>query len=251
MTAGDGFKDHFSERSADYATYRPTYPRALFDFLAAQCARRDVAWDCATGTGQSALQLADHFTTVVATDASEAQIAAAGSRPGISYRVAAAEQSGLDDNSVDLIAISQALHWFDLDAFFVEAERVLRAGGILAAWCYGLFSANPRIDAVVRHLYDGIAGDYWPPERVYIEEKYTNIDFPAPLLKVPAFSMRAEWTVADALGYLRTWSACKRYANEFGVDPVTTVEDELRAAWGSASQNVVWPLTVCACRLAD
>lgn len=77
MTAGSPFEDHFSDRSASYAQYRPTYPDDLFEFLANNCAGHDLAWDCATGSGQSALGLVDYFDRVIATDASEAQIAAA------------------------------------------------------------------------------------------------------------------------------------------------------------------------------
>ena len=58
--------------------------------------------------------------------------------PNIEYQQAAAEHTGLPDSSVDLITVAQALHWFDLDAFYTEARRVLRPGGTLAAWTYTL-----------------------------------------------------------------------------------------------------------------
>lgn len=69
-----GFKDHFSSASERYAAYRPDYPAALFAWLAGQCAEQELAWDCATGSGQAALGLAPHFRRVVATDASAEQI---------------------------------------------------------------------------------------------------------------------------------------------------------------------------------
>ena len=103
VTATGEFKDHFSDQSADYARYRPQYPQSLFDFLAGCCERRDQAWDCATGNGQSALSLANYFNQVVATDASAKQIDNAIAATGITYRVAPAEQSGLDDESVEVL----------------------------------------------------------------------------------------------------------------------------------------------------
>ena len=66
------FKDHFSEHAADYAKFRPNYPAELFDHLASLPRARALAWDCATGNGQAALGLAQHFEKVVGTDARRA-----------------------------------------------------------------------------------------------------------------------------------------------------------------------------------
>ena len=48
------FKDHFSGHAAVYASFRPSYPAALFDFALSLVAGRALAWDCATGNGQAA-----------------------------------------------------------------------------------------------------------------------------------------------------------------------------------------------------
>jgi methylase of polypeptide subunit release factors len=85
-----GFKGHFSSASDRYAAYRPDYPAALFAWLAGLCAKRELAWGCATGSGQAALGLAPHFRCVVATDASAEQIRHAEPHPLIDYRVAPA-----------------------------------------------------------------------------------------------------------------------------------------------------------------
>ena len=69
------FKDHFSRLAAHYASFRPRYPPALFDYLEECCPRRDCAWDCACGSGQATLALATRFAAVIATDASAAQLA--------------------------------------------------------------------------------------------------------------------------------------------------------------------------------
>jgi hypothetical protein len=68
------FKDHFSAVAASYARYRPGYPAVLFETLAGLAPARDLAWDCATGNGQAALHLAEHFARVVATDLSQEQL---------------------------------------------------------------------------------------------------------------------------------------------------------------------------------
>jgi SAM-dependent methyltransferase len=241
---GSGFKDHFSAQAAGYARHRPHYPRALFEYLASLATRRQLAWDCATGNGQAAIALAGYFGNVIATDASKTQIDAAIAHPGVSYRVAPAEDSGLLDASVDLVTAGQALHWFDTQRFFAEACRVLVAGGCIAAWCYELCKVSPECDAAIGRLYRDIVGPFWPPERRLIEERYASIDFPGTAILAPAFEMSVQWAVDDMLGYLRTWSACQRFQDKCGNDPVGLIEDDLRAAWGAASQTVCWPLTV-------
>ena len=249
MPAGPDFKDHFSAQSAGYARHRPLYPAELFDYLAGLAGRRRLAWDCATGNGQAAVALAGFFDHVVATDASRRQIDAAMDAPGVSYRVATAEASGLPDESVDLVTVGQALHWFDRERFFAEARRVLVPGGILAAWCYELCNVSADCDAIVGRLHNDILWPHWPPERRLVEERYAGITFPGSELVAPEFAMRVRWEAADMLGYLRTWSACQRYRREHGDDPVDLIETELRAAWGSGPRTVRWPLTVRVSRL--
>ncbi|MDJ0940378.1 MAG: class I SAM-dependent methyltransferase [Woeseiaceae bacterium] len=243
------FKDHFSIRSPDYARYRPTYPAALFECLAGLAKETRRAWDCATGSGQAAIALADYFDEVIATDASAEQVNAAVARDGVRYRVAPAEGSGLDDNAFDLVSVGQALHWFDRPRFFAEAGRVLVEGGVLAAWCYERCEVTPAIDAVVERLYEDIVGPFWPPERVLIERGYRDIDMPGAALETPDFEMRLTWGPDDMLGYLGTWSACKRYEAQHGEDPVSLIREPLRSAWGSNERPVRWPVRLRVCRL--
>ena len=240
MTAG--FKDHFSTQSVGYAQYRPTYPDALFQFLASVSSQHLLAWDCATGSGQAAVALADFFDEVIASDASESQIAAAAKHSQVEYHVASAEQSGLTDNSVDLLTVGQAFHWFDEALFLAEAQRVLKPSGVLAIWCYELCHVTKECDAIVDTLYREIVGEYWPPERVRIEQGYSSVKLPGEVIAVPEFKMALGWRVADMLGYLRTWSASKRYESEKGSDPVLSVEAELRKSWGEGERRVTWPL---------
>src|SRR5687768_5001801 len=108
-----GFKDHFSGHAAAYAQARPTYPPALFDWLAAACPRRDLAWDAGGGNGQASLALADRFAHVHASDPSTTQIDAAPTHPRIAWRVEPAEACSLGDGTADLVTVAQAYHWFD------------------------------------------------------------------------------------------------------------------------------------------
>jgi len=238
------FKDHFSGHSSSYAEYRPTYPDALFAFLADCCTGHSLAWDCATGSGQAALALSEYFDRVIATDASEAQIREAESKAGIEYRVARAEASGLDDDSIELITVGQALHWFDIPAFLDESQRVLVEGGVLAVWSYERCAIEPACDALINELYLDAVGPYWPAERAFVEGGYRSIELPMPSISAPEFSMKKQWAVEEMLGYLRTWSASQRYMKANGSDPVVLIQERLSRAWGEGRREVSWPLSI-------
>jgi ubiquinone/menaquinone biosynthesis C-methylase UbiE len=240
------FKDHFSKQAADYAKFRPRYPEELFRWLGSIAPGRELAWDCATGSGQAAVELADIFTRVIATDASEKQIANAERHQDVEYRVATAENSGLDSASADLIIVAQALHWFDLGKFYAEARRVLKPRGVIAPTAYKLATVSPEIDTVVNRYYSEIVGSYWPEERRLVEN-FEDLPFPFAKIETPTFEMVAEWSVEELLGYLRTWSATQRFMASEGRDPLAEVETELRQAWGKL-RRVIWPLTVRAGR---
>lgn len=238
------FKDHFSGHADDYARYRPSYPDTLFNYLATLAPHTETAWDCGTGNGQAAHRLAAHFARVIATDASADQIARATPHARIEFLAVPAEQTSIAPASIDLITVAQALHWFDLTRFYAECARVLRPRGILAAWCYGLCRVEPEIDSMLDRFYHETVGPFWPPERRYIDDGYTSLDFPYEAMSVPAFHMEAHWRLDELLGYLRTWSACRRYQSRHATDPVTRLADDLLEHWDDAARarRVRWPL---------
>ena len=238
------FKDHFSTQSTQYQRYRPGYPDALFEWLASQSPHHALAWDCATGNGQAAIALAKYFDKVIATDASAQQISQCKNYSGVEYHVAAAEHAPIENNSVALITVAQALHWFDQAAFFNEAWRVLSNHGILAVWNYQLLSINTEIDTIINHFYHDIVGPYWPAERHLIEQGYPPLPAPFMEITVPVFAMITEWTLHDLIGYLGTWSASKYYVKAEGKDPLLLIVEQLEQAWGNVNKryNMNWPL---------
>src|SRR5437773_3799316 len=216
------FKDHFSRQAADYAKFRPGYPQELFDYLGSVAPTRQVAWDCGTGNGQAAIGLASVFDRVIATDASEKQIANAVSHEGVEYRVAAAENSGIQSGTIDLIMVAQALHWFDLDRFYAEVRRVFKRDGVLAASAYNLLQIDPAIDEIVNRYYYEVVGPFWPPERKLVEQ-FADLPFPFHGIDSPKFEMTAHWNLHHLLGYLRTWSSTQRFIAEKNSDPLEQI----------------------------
>lgn len=239
------FKDLFSGHAASYAQSRPTYPAVLFEWLAAQCAKHELAWDAGCGNGQAALALASHFDQVVATDPSAAQIAMAPAHPRVEYRVEPAEAPSLADESVDLVTVAQAYHWFDHARFGTQVQRITKPGGLVAVWTYGLSIVSAEVDAVYRGLYDGTLGPWWSPERADVENGYRDLPFPFEPVDPPMFAMTLDWTLAQYLDYLRSWSANQRYLRETGVDAVEAIAPAMTRAWGDGGQQqrtVTWPL---------
>ena len=239
------FKDHFSKQAAGYAKFRPRYPQELFDYLGSIAPSRRLAWDCATGNGQAAIGLASVFDRVVATDASEKQISNAQSNEVVEYRVAPAENSAIESETIDLIMVAQALHWFDLDRFYAEALRVLKPDGVLAASAYNLLHIEMAIDEVVNRYYHEVVGPFWPPERRLVEQ-FTDLPFPFQEIDPPKFEMTASWDLDHLVGYLRTWSSTQRFIAAKASDPLEVIIDDLRKRWGKPDQirSVTWPVIV-------
>jgi SAM-dependent methyltransferase len=242
---GEPFKDHFSGHSRDYRAFRPTYPPGLFASLAAAAPGCGLAWDCGTGNGQAAVGLASHFDRVFATDASAEQIRHAEPHPRVEYAVAPAERCPLPDVTADLVTVTQALHWFDLDRFYAEVRRVCRPGGLLAATCYYDPSAGPDVEPVLRRWTETVR-PYWTPERAWVDAGYRTIPFPFPELPAPGFELTVEADLAWFLGYLGTWSATRLFAKANGSDAMDRFGPEFASAWGDPARvrTVRWAFNV-------
>lgn len=235
----------FTTVAREYAEFRPGYPPELFAWLASVAPAREAVWDCGCGSGQASVALAAHFTTVHATDVAAEQVAAAKAHPRVRYSVAPAEHSGLADASVDLVTVAQALHWFDVDAFYSEARRVGRPGALLAVWNY----PRPRfVDAALERVfldfYSNVVGPYWPAGRRHIEANYTTLPFPFREIPHPEFGHELDWPFEQVIGYVSSWSATAQYRKALGTDPVPLLRASLGAVWpaGGGTARVRIPL---------
>ena len=69
-------------------------------------------------------------------------LGASGPRAG-DGKVLSAERA---ERNQDLVTVAQAIHWFDLEKFYAEAKRVLKPGGVIAAWTYTLLDVEAGIE---------------------------------------------------------------------------------------------------------
>lgn len=240
-------QDHFSSVSATYAAARPEYPGALFDLLARHVPATARVWEPGCGSGQASRGLAARFAQVHATDPSPQQLgehwAVRAPDPRVSLAVEPGERTALADGSVGLVAIAQALHWFDLPVFFAECGRVLVPGGLLAAWGYGDFDAPAGTERALDAFRRDISPD-WPLGRSLVDAHYAAFDWPFEPVEAPPLRLEAAWTLERLLAYLSSYSATVRHRSRTGVDPVEAHRAAIAAVWGApdAVRTIRWPL---------
>jgi SAM-dependent methyltransferase len=239
-------KDCFSAQAAEYSKFRFGYPDQFIQALAALPARHATAWDAGCGSGQATISIARYFDRVLATDISAKQIDNAVKDAKIDYQVRGAESSGLADASVDLITAAQAVHWFDLEAFYREAKRVLRADGAIAVWCYTLPNSRNEIDSIVKHFYADVLGKYWDPCLKVVDDEYKTLPFPFHAVEFGKFTVTTEWSYSDLIGHLSSWSAARSFQEQNGYDPFAKFHEQLLDAWGNPDERMsfIWPLHI-------
>jgi SAM-dependent methyltransferase len=132
----------FDAWAPDYDRYRPRYPHALFDHIAAKLAlpaQPQVA-DLGAGTGRASLAMAERGWHVTAVEPGGPMLEvlrarAADARLSVRTAQAPAERTGLPAAAVDLVTAAQAFHWFDRPRAVAEMARILRPrGGVALFW---------------------------------------------------------------------------------------------------------------------
>ena len=199
------FADHFSHSAKSYAAFRPLSAASSL-WLASVVPNRAVAWDCATGNGQAAVDLwRPILLLVVGTDpASLPQLSNATGARNVAYAAMTGERAAMRTGSVSVVTVAQALHWMDRPAFFDEARRVL-ISGLVAVWSYALAEFdNPRrcCDATILNGGTVLAG-----RNGRSSTPGAALEFPFDELRVP-LTMEVQWSLDHLAGYISTWSAC-------------------------------------------
>uniref|UniRef100_A0A803NHL8 Methyltransferase type 11 domain-containing protein n=1 Tax=Cannabis sativa TaxID=3483 RepID=A0A803NHL8_CANSA len=169
-----------------YMEARPTYPLEWYSKLAALTPHHNLAWDVGTGNGQAAIGVSEHYKQVIATDVNMAQLERATPHPRVRYLPTPQTMNDNElvsliggENSVDLITVATAVHWFDLSHFYSIVSRVLRKpGGVLAVWSYFDMAVSPEFDSLFKKFHDSLL-PFWPKEVTdYVHEGYKTLSFP-------------------------------------------------------------------------
>ncbi|KAH7520929.1 hypothetical protein FEM48_Zijuj08G0197900 [Ziziphus jujuba var. spinosa] len=238
----------FEKQADDYLNARPTYPKEWYSKLAALTPRRNLAWDVGTGNGQAAIGVAEHFDQVIGTDLSEAQLQRAIPHPRVRYIHTPLTVTENDivskvvgEDSVDLVTVAQAVHWFDLPSFYSLVSRVLhKPGGLFAVWCYNDIEVSPAFDPIMKKFHDTTL-PFWDPNIKYVFDGYKTLPFPFESVGLGsegdplALDIPKELSFEGFLRMVGSWSAVTT-AKDQGVDLLNgKMVKELENAWGGSN----------------
>lgn len=234
-------QDKFSTQASTYKKYRPTYPRGLYEILLNLVETKTACWDCGTGNGQVAVELAKHFDQVYATDISQKQLDQTTPKENITYQIARAEQTAFPDHQFDLITVAQAMHWFDFKAFYQEVKRVGKQDSILSIWGYGLLRIEPQINKLIDHFYHEIIGTYWNEERKHIDRAYASIPFDFEQIPVThELFINTHWMIEQLEGYFNSWSSVQNFKQIHPeIDPVAPTISDIKKYWKAYESKLV------------
>jgi ubiquinone/menaquinone biosynthesis C-methylase UbiE len=141
-------QERFNNRAKDYAEYRPSYPSEAIDCILEGLGEPNslIAADIGAGTGISSRLLADRGIKVIAIEPSANMRQEATPHLLIQFEGGSAENSKLEDNSVNLVTCFQAFHWFDPEPTLSKFARILKPRGKLAA----IWNNRDRMDRFTR-----------------------------------------------------------------------------------------------------
>ncbi|KAK9292020.1 hypothetical protein L1049_019973 [Liquidambar formosana] len=237
----------FDKQAKIYVNARPNYPTEWFSMLAALTPHHTLAWDAGTGNGQAALGVAEHYEQVIATDVSEGQLQHAMPHPKVRYihtPLSMSEDELVNfiggENSVDLVTVATAVHWFDLPSFYSLATRLLRKpGGVIAVWTYNHIEISPTFNPLVKHFFESTS-TYWNPKAQYAFDGYRTLPFPFESVGLGSegnpvtLDVPKEMSFDGFVGFLRSSSGVNT-AKEQGVDLLSEgVIKEFESAWGGS-----------------
>lgn len=190
-------------------------------------------------------QVAEYYDQVIATDVSEAQLKHALQHPRVKYLHTPLSLSNDElltmlggEDSIDLVTVAQAVHWFDLPSFYSLVTRLLRKpGGALAVWTYNDIVVSPTFDPIMKQFHDTTL-PFWNPEIQYVFDGYKTLPFPFESIglgsegKPMPLDIPKELSFDMFLGMLRSWSAVTT-AKEQGVDLLNEgIVKKFENAWG-------------------
>lgn len=227
-----------------YKQYRPIYPDDLYQHLASITLCHNFALDCGTGNGQAVIGLSSFFDYVLGVDISSNLLGLRFQKENTFFSLGSSSRLPVKPSTIDLITVAQAIHWFDLDSFYEEAQRVLKPQGIIAIWCYHHTRISPEIDKILEHYYDSVLQPYWALNMSYVREHYRTLEFPFEELPAPRFVISKKWEFDDLMGYVMSWSSTLEMIHKEGRFKFELLEEELLSCWVDTTQKKIieWEL---------
>lgn len=226
----------FSSKAEKYARFRWTYaPDCICAIIEmTRISRESIVADLGAGTGILTKEFAGIVKRVFAVEPNSEMRAILAKElehfPACQIVDGSAEGTTLADNSIDLVTVAQAIHWFEPAAARQEFRRILRPGGWLAI-CrnYGtdesLGNAISKVYPAETDTSELMIGKSTPRSFYFCGSDYMMREFP--------FRTRVGW--AEFLGALGTAS----YAPDEGGDLYPDFERRAKQVFDRFSSNGV------------
>jgi SAM-dependent methyltransferase len=132
----------WSGTSNNYHESRPFPPKIILEIILSWLNRQpDVVVDVVCGTGLSTVIWGDIANKVIGVEPNNDMRATADENnhyANISFIEGLSSNTGLSSDSADIITISQAFHWMDIESTLHELYRVLKTGGVMAIYDFAL-----------------------------------------------------------------------------------------------------------------
>jgi ubiquinone/menaquinone biosynthesis C-methylase UbiE len=173
-----------------------------------QTTKFEYVLDIACGTGLSTKALLELAEQVYGTDISEEMLHVAFKDERIVYEIAIAENQPFDDNIFDIATVSSGVHWFNIDKFLVEANRVLKPKSWLILYENYFISKMQNVQEFSVWFPEVYCKKYPPPPRQN-SYSWTNENLMSKNFRFDyedSFNNEVEFTIDELILYFTTQS---------------------------------------------
>ncbi|XP_077998723.1 putative methyltransferase DDB_G0268948 [Glandiceps talaboti] len=246
----EAYTDFFkgSEMAGDYKNLRPSYPqdvaKRIVSYAKQKLGELKLAVDVGCGSGQSTIILADDVEKVLGVDISEDQIEFAKNStapPNVDFKVGSCGDIPVESETVDLITVGTAIHWFDMAEFYKEVERILRPGGCLAIYTYYSTKLEDSDNEKSKQMNDLLKKfeekvmnknrreGQWA-KILDGEDTFRELQLPyKDSERDTSLAIKNDQSVASVIALMKTYSECKEYLRK-NPDDGDKVFDELQTS---------------------
>ena len=195
----------FSGKEVNYSLYRPGYHPSLIDYVKNIIPKNAIVADIGCGTGILTKQLLDNNIKTIGIEPNVDMLNKAKkylSGYKCKFINAYAENTLLDNNSIDLIVIATALHWFNLDDFIKESKRILKSNGKVAVIYNNMDKGNSVVDEYLdihRTLCPKYRGGFDKLELTYNNMFSNNYE-------MHDYKFNQEFSYDEFIGYVKSLS---------------------------------------------
>lgn len=205
--------NHFAPKNAAerYAKGRPYFHQNTVSHIQNHLklvGKLEQALDIACGTGLSTHALLPIATKVYGTDTSEEMLKWALQPEKITYALAPAEKQPFESNTFNLITVCSGVHWFNIDQFLIEANRLLKKDGWLVLYDNFFISEIIGVEAFGNWYPEVYLKKFPAPKRnnTYDWTNHHLSDFNFHLEKEEEFKNPILYTLDELILYLTTQS---------------------------------------------